>query len=231
MGARSSMTGGKDRKIIVFGAGQIAEVVHFYLGHDSRYEVAAFVVDAQFLKASTLRGLPVVALEEVHTAFPPAAFDAFVAMSFRGLNAPRAAKAAEMEGKGYRLATYLSSKATAWQGLELAPNTFVMEQNVIQPYARIGGNTIVWSGNHIGHHSTIGENCFIASHAVISGAVTIGDFSFVGVNATIRDNISIGKRCVIGAGALILKDAKDGEVYMGSGSEASRVPSHRLPNI
>jgi sugar O-acyltransferase (sialic acid O-acetyltransferase NeuD family) len=220
-----------NKQAIIFGAGQIAEVVHFYLSHDSHYRVAGFVVDAAHFKESTLCGLPVVTAEEALISFPPVRFGVFVAMSFRGLNGPRAQKLSEMEQKGYRAISYLSSKASAWPGLALAPNTFIMENNVVQPYARIGRNTIVWSGNHIGHHATIGDHCFIASHAVISGAVTVGDYSFIGVNATIRDNVRIGTRCVIGAGSLILHDAKDSEVYMGTGSEPSRVPSHRLRNI
>jgi len=81
-----------------------------------------------------------------------------------------------------------------------------MENNVIQPYVKIGRDTILWSGNHIGHHTTIGNDCFIASHVVVSGSVVVGDETFIGVNATLRDNINIGKRNVIGASALILKD-------------------------
>jgi hypothetical protein len=38
-------------KVVVFGVGQLAEVVHFYLSHDSPHEVAAFTVDNQYQKA------------------------------------------------------------------------------------------------------------------------------------------------------------------------------------
>lgn len=218
-------------KVIIFGAGQIAEVIHFYLLHDSPYEVCAFTVDSQYLHEPDCRGLPVIPFEEIVASHSPDEYRIFVAVSFKKVNQLRTEKLQECKGKGYRPINYLSSKASYWPGLTLGENSFVMENNVIQPYASIGNNTIVWSGNHIGHHSTIGDNCFIASHAVISGAVSVGDYSFIGVNATIRDNVRIGQSCVIGAGALILEDTKDHEVYVGARTLPSKVPSNRLRNI
>jgi sugar O-acyltransferase (sialic acid O-acetyltransferase NeuD family) len=217
--------------VVIFGAGQIAEVVHYYLSHDSGHRVAAFSVDAEYVRESTACGLPVVPFEEVERQFPPAKFGIFVAISFRKVNQLRTEKLAAAEARGYAAISYVSTKSSVWSGFKAEPNTFIMEHNTIQPLVRIGRNTIVWSGNHIGHHATIGDNCFIASHAVISGAVEIGDFSFIGVNATIRDNVKVGRSCVIGAGALILNDAQDYEVYMGQATEVSRVPSNRLRNI
>lgn len=217
--------------VVIFGAGQIAEVVHYYLTRDSAHKVRAFCVDAAYLKADSAMGLPVVAFETLEREFPPDRFGIFVAMSFRKVNQLRAEKLAQAEARGYQAISYVHSRATVWDGFVAQPNTFVMDENTIQPYARIGKDTIVWSGNHIGHHTTIGDHCFVASHAVISGSVAIGDFSFIGVNATIRDNVSVGKSCVIGAGALVLKDARDFEVYMGPATEPSKVPSHRLRGI
>jgi len=218
-------------KLVIFGAGQIAEVARFYFENDSQYRVEAFTVDAAYLREASVGGLPVVAFEELAKKYPPDQYRIFVAMSYHRVNALRAEKLASAESLGYRAASYLSSKATAWPGLELGPNCFILEDNTIQPFARIGRNVTLWSGNHIGHHAVIGDHVFVASQAVISGAVTVGDYSFVGVNATIRDNVRIGRSCVIGAGALILQDTKDLEVYVGEASSASKVPSNRLRGI
>lgn len=51
-------------KVIIFGIGQIAEIAHFYLTHDSEHEVVAFTVDKEFLNQNTFHDLPVVAYEE-----------------------------------------------------------------------------------------------------------------------------------------------------------------------
>ena len=139
----------------------------------------------------------------------------FVGVSFKRLNDARTEILKRAQARGFLSTSYLSPRAWAPHDIVLLPNTFIMENNVIQPHVTIGENCILWSGNHVGHHSHIGHNVFIASHAVISGHVRIGDNTFIGVNATIRDNVTIGKRCVIGAGALVLHDVPDDSVVLG----------------
>jgi sugar O-acyltransferase (sialic acid O-acetyltransferase NeuD family) len=216
------------RRLVVFGAKQIAEVCAFYFDHDSDYEVVAFTVDGAFLDASTFAGRPVVPFEEVASRYPPGSHDLFVAVSYQQMNCVRAEKCAAASGMGYTLARYVSSKAITWPTLSIGENTFVMEANVVQPFATIGANTILWSGNHIGHHSRIGDHCFLASHIVVSGGVTVGNHCFIGVNATLRDGIQVADRCLIGAGATVLKDTRPDEVYAAAATEPSRVPSSRV---
>lgn len=219
------------KPLLVFGAGDIAEVAHFYFSHDARRPVAAFTVDAAYVKDSTFCGLPVIPFEEAERQFAPADYDMFVALSYAKLNAIRAEKCREAKRKGYGLATYVSSRATTWPGLEVGENCFILEDNTIQPFVVIGDNVTLWSGNHIGHHARIGSNCFITSHVVVSGGVAIGEGSFIGVNATIRDHVTIGRNVVIAAGSIILQDVADGSVYTQPGAELSKVPSSRLRKI
>ncbi|HKN87578.1 MAG TPA: acetyltransferase, partial [Nitrospiraceae bacterium] len=193
------------KDIVIFGSGQIAEVVHYYLTSEGHRNVVAFTVDETHLKATEVFGLPVVPFETVEERYPPETHEMFVAVSFRRVNRDREEKVLAAEAKGYALASHVSPHATVWTGFVAQPNTIIMENNVIQPFVTVGRNVIMWSGNHVGHHTTIEDNCFIASHAVISGSVRIGEGSFVGVNATIRDNVVIGKRNVLGAGTLILE--------------------------
>lgn len=219
------------RKIVIFGAGEIAELADFYFTHDSEFDVAGFTVDKDYVKAGTFRGRSLVAFDDVAEAFPPTEFGFFVAVSYAKLNDLRAEKAVAARSKGYRLASYLSSRATVFPGFELKENCFILEDNTIQPFARIGSNVTLWSGNHIGHHTIIEDDVFIASHVVLSGGVRIGQGSFVGVNATFRDHVSIGRKCVIGAGALVLEDQPDFSVIAPRGTERAKVPSTRLRAI
>ena len=214
--------------VIVFGVGQVAETVHYYLSRESDHQVVGFTVDGEYQASDSLLGLPVVPFERVAETFPPERCGIYVAMSFRKLNRPRAAKLREAEAMGYRAISHVSPRAVVWDGFVAQPNTFIMEHNTIQPFVTIGRNTIVWSGNHIGHHSTIGDNVFVSSHVVVSGAVSVGDNSFLGVNATLRDNIRIGAYNIIGAGTLILKDTEDFAVYPGKGTEPAAIRSDRL---
>jgi len=219
------------RPLVIFGAGDIAELAHYYFSRGGGCNVAAFAVDAAYLKESTFCGLPVVAFEEVVKAYPPLAYDFFVALSYSKLNQLRKEKYLAAKAYGYQLTSYVSERATVLNDGHIGENCFILEDNTIQPFVTIGNNVTLWSGNHIGHHSTIKDHCFLASHVVVSGGVEIGEQCFIGVNATLRDHIKLGERCVIGAGALLLADAEADGVYLGGATGRARVPSTRLRSI
>ncbi|MDH6591653.1 sugar O-acyltransferase (sialic acid O-acetyltransferase NeuD family) [Variovorax sp. TBS-050B] len=219
------------RKLVIFGTGPIGQLAHAYFSEDSEYEVAAFTVDADYLEGGDFCGLALHAFEEIATRCPPAEYDMFVALSYSKLNSVRKQKYLAAKSMGYRMASYVSSRATVLNLGRIGDNCFVLEDNTIQPFAVIGNNVTLWSGNHIGHHSTIADHCFVASHVVISGGVEIGEQCFLGVNSTLRDHIKVGARCVVGAGSLLLGDAEPDGVYVGAATERSRVPSSRLKAI
>ena len=222
---------GARQPLVVFGAGQIAEVAWHCFVHDSAYEVVGFTVDPRYMGTDRLLGVPVLPYDEAAVRWPAASHSMFVAMAYGRLNQARAETVARVQADGYRCANYVSSRARIAGELVPDSNTFVMELNNLQPFSSLGRNVWLWAGNHIGHHARIGDHCFLASHVVVSGSVEVGESSFIGVNATIRDNVRIGARNVIGAGAVILSDTKDAEVYVGPRTEPSRVPSHRLRSI
>ena len=200
--------------LVIFGAGDIAQLAHFYLTRDSPWRPVAFTVDGAYVKESSFEGLPVIPFEEIQTKHSPTDHSMFVALSYSQVNQVRAAKYTEAKAKGYQLISYVSSKATYF-GTPIGDNCFIFEDNTIQPFTKIGSNVTLWSGNHIGHHSTIGDHSFISSHVVISGGVTIESHCFLGVNSTIRDHVTIGARTVIGMGSMVTKNCDADSVYIG----------------
>jgi hypothetical protein len=69
-------------KIVVFGAGDIARLAHFYFSTDSVHQVVAFTVDAPFRSADSFLDLPLVDFERVVELYPPATHHLFVALSY-----------------------------------------------------------------------------------------------------------------------------------------------------
>lgn len=219
------------KPLVIFGSGEIAQLAHYYFSTDSNYEVVAFAVDASYIQESDFCGLPVFAFEDIAKKYPPDTYYFFVALSYSKLNAVRKEKFIAAKEMGYKLVSYISSRATVLNEGRIGENCFILEDNTIQPFVKIGDNVTLWSGNHIGHHSVIHDHTFIASHVVISGGVEIGEQCFVGVNATLRDHIKIGDRCVVGAGVLLLADAALEGVYIGASAERSSFSSKRLRRI
>jgi sugar O-acyltransferase (sialic acid O-acetyltransferase NeuD family) len=218
-------------KVVVFGVSQWGELAHFYLTHDSPHEVVAFTLDRDYIKEESFKRLPVVAFDELDRKYPPRDYKLFIPISFKRMNHLRAEKYYEAKKLGYELISYVSSKATTFPGFECGDNCFILEDNTIQPFVKIGNNVVMWSGNHIGHHSTIGSHVMITSHVVISGCCVIEPFSFFGVNSTVRDETVVARETLVGMDVTILKDTKEFEVYKATKTEPAGFRSDEIRSL
>jgi sugar O-acyltransferase (sialic acid O-acetyltransferase NeuD family) len=201
-------------QLVIFGASEIAELAHWYFTRDSEHEVVAFTVDRDYRKDDTFLGLPMLDFETITEHYPPEHYHLFVAVSYARMNQVRAAKYTQAKKWGYTLVSYVSSRCTFLSDHPVGENCFILEDNTIQPFVKIGNNVTLWSGNHVGHEAVIEDHCFIASHIVISGHVHIHPYCFIGVNATLHNNITIATATLIGAGAIIAKDTEEKGVYV-----------------
>lgn len=196
------------KKLLIYGGGPIAEVAEYYFRVDSDYEVAAFTNSLDYISKESPRDKPIIAFEDVEKHYPPDRYEMFVAVGYAKTNRVRQMRFEEAKQKGYRCASYISSRSVCHGNL-IGENCFVLENNVIQPFVTIGDNVFLWSGNHIGHHSEIEDNCFISSHVVVSGCCRIGENSFLGVNSTLKDNVKLGRFTVVSSGAVVMKDCPE----------------------
>ncbi|WP_101758428.1 acetyltransferase [Oceanicoccus sp. KOV_DT_Chl] len=218
----------KNKKLVIIGDSAFAEIAYECFTHDSEYEVVGFSVEEEHLEKSSLFGLPVIPFEEIESHFSVRDVEFYAALVYSQLNRLRTRLYSEAKEKGYRAASYISTRAFVWPNVELGEHCFIFEDNTIQPFVRIEKNVVLWSGNHVGHHSVIRENCFIASHAVISGFCDIGRNSFVGVNATLANNISIGEDNWIGLGVTISRTTEADTLFKGEQSEKAKIPARRF---
>ena len=213
---------------VVFGAGDIARLAHYYFSHDSPHDVVAFAVDREYRSDESFLGLPLLDFEGITDHYPPGAHEMFVALSYADMNRSRARKYHEARALGYQLTSYVSSKCTYLSENQPGDNCFILEDNTVQPFVTIGNNVTLWSGNHIGHDSVIEDHCFISSHVVVSGHVHIGQYSFIGVNATLRDSVTIAPETLVGAGAVITRDTVEKGVYAPRAAELRRKRSDEI---
>jgi sugar O-acyltransferase (sialic acid O-acetyltransferase NeuD family) len=217
----------KDRKLVLIGDSAFAEVAYEYFTHDSRYEVVAFAVERAYLNRTGLFGLPVIPLEELSARYAPADHWFYAAVVYTQLNRLRARLYHTAKQMGYAAASYVSPRAFVWRNVELGDHCFVFENNVLQPFVKVGDNVVLWSGNHIGHHSTIGDHCFVSSHVVVSGFCDLGPSCFVGVNATFGNNVTVGADCLVGAGAVVIKNIAADTLVKGNPSDPAKTVSAR----
>jgi len=204
------------KKVIIFGILDTAELAHWYLVNDSEFEVVAFTVHEKYKEMETFRGLPLISFETLEDMYPPSEYSLFAPMTGRNMNQLRERVYLEGKEKGYNYITYISSKATICDN-EIGENCFILEDNTIQPFTKIGNNVVLWSGNHIGHHSVIKDHVFFTSHVVMSGHCIIESHCFFGVNSTIRDYSKISKGTLLAMGGCLTKQkTTEWGVYVGS---------------
>ncbi len=219
------------KKIIIFGTGDNAQLAHYYITLEKKYDVVGFTIDQIYIKDDVFMNLPVKAFETIENNFSPDDCLMFIAIGYTQMNHIRSDRFLESKKKGYKFYTYISPRASCYENVDIGENCFILEDNTIQPFVKIGNNVVLWSGNHIGHHSVIGDHCFITSHVVVSGGVNVGDYSFIGVNATLRDHITIGKECVIGAGSIIMHNINDKDVYVPERTKLYKKKSNELEKL
>ena len=215
-------------ELVIIGTGSQARLAHHYFSNFSDYQVVAFCVHREFIDTEKFCGLDVVPFEEIETLYPSKDYSIFVAVGYSEMNKLRSDLFDKCKEMSYTLPSFISPSCNFLSDEEPGENCFILEDNTIQPFVKIGNNVTIWSGNHIGHDVVIGDHCFITSHVVISGFTIVGKFSFIGVNSTIRDSITIGQRCLIGAGAVIMESTEDDSVWLPPKSSKNHRKSNQI---
>lgn len=221
--------------VIIFGTTNFARIIYQYVtassALDARLNVVAFTVDKAFIKDSdeeSIFGCPVLPFEELEKSFSTKDVEIIVAVGYSNLNRLRKDKYKMIKARGYNLASFVHPSTVITGKVERGEHVLILENNTIQPQAKIGNNVIIWSGNLVGHDSLVEDHVFISSGTNIAGHCKIREGSMLGAGCTVAPAVEIGKECIIGAGALMLKDATAGGVYPGQGSIRSKAPSHRI---
>lgn len=214
--------------IVIFGAGQIAEVAKVYIDAHSEHRILGFTVDAQYINADRFCGLPLIPWERLGDYFPPERCQLLGPLSYRRMNAFRRERYLEGKARGYRFASFIHPHSHIYT-TDIGENCFILEANTIQPFVRIGNNVMIWSGNHIGHHSVIGDHCFLASQIGIAGSTRIGTGCFLAGQVGITEGLTIGDDCLISVRCLVTKDLPSGSVVMRNAPERiANFPSSRI---
>lgn len=68
----------------------------------------------------------------------------------------------------------------------------------------------------IGHDTVIGNYNVVMPSVNISGGVRMGDCNFFGVQSVVLQYLKIGNNIRVGAGSVIMRNTKDGFLYMGN---------------
>ena len=220
------------KKLVIVGIGETAKLAYEYFSYDSDYNVVAFAADTAYIEnGMKLSDLPVVDVNCLEGLYSPDEYSVFVAISGSHLNRNRTSVYKRIKDKGYKMASYISSRAFVWRNVEIGDNCFILENNTLQPFTKIGNNVTLWSGNFIAHSSTVEDNCFITSHVAVSGFCKIGTNTFIGVNSSIVDEAIVSEDNFIIMGSVITKNTEPDRVYRGNPAVEQKVTAKRYCKV
>ncbi|MFG1417578.1 acetyltransferase [Xanthobacter sp. V0B-10] len=216
--------------IVVFGAGQIADVARVYIDACGPDRIVGFTVDAAHRKADRFAGRPLVDWETLERHFPPERVKLLGPLSFRRLNAFRRSRYEEGRARGYSFATFVHPSCSNHAD-KIGENCFILENNTLQPFVTIGDNVIMWSNNHIGHHSKIGDHCFLSSQIGLSSNVVIEPGCFLSGQVGIEYGVTVGADSYLGTCTFIAKSLPRESVVRIEGSPVAPYSSMRLRRL
>ncbi|MEA3135772.1 MAG: hypothetical protein QOC71_53 [Thermoplasmata archaeon] len=212
-GGRMGVPTKSGKRLVIAGAKRLADIAYEFFTTDSEYEVVAFTVDAAYLDATELYGRPVVPFDQVAHLYPPATHEMFVAIATTGMNRLRERLSQQAKQLGYRLATFVSSRAHVASTAKVGPNSIIFPMVHVNTMAEIGEGVLLGTGTIIEHHARIGDYSFLSVNAMVLGEATIGERCFLGAGCIVIDDVKVGADCLLGAGTCIRFDVAPGKVF------------------
>jgi len=201
-------------EIIIYGKGDLAKLIFYYLNTDSDYKVVAFCVDKDYLDSESFLGLPLISIDNIEKYYPPKNYKSLVTVGYKNMRA-RKEMFLRMKSKGYSFINYISSNSIVSNNVRFGENNIILDGCIIEPFVEIANNNILWSSVTVCHNVKIHSHCFIASRTLIGGFSEIKDNCFLGFDSTIIQNIVIEEETLVGAKSLILKNTKKSTKYIG----------------
>lgn len=100
--------------------------------------------------------------------------------------------------------------------VRMGKGNVICAKSFVSCNVKMGDFNLYNVGDGIGHDSRIGNYNVIMPNVNISGGVQIGDENMLGVKATVLQYLKIGNQVRLGANSLLMKNAKDGMLYIGN---------------
>jgi len=214
--------------IIIYGKGDFAKLVYYYLKNDSKYVVCGFCVDEKYLDSEVFCELPLISFESIEKTYPSSSYKIFVAIGYANMRA-RKIMYMKAKDKGYQFINYISSKAYIDSSVVIGVNNIVLQGSTIEAFVEIGDNNIIWASCNISHNVKIESHSFISTQSLIGGFSEIKNNCFLGFNSTVIDNVIIENETLVGAKTLILKNTQKYTKYIGN--PAKKVSTHKNVGI
>ena len=197
------------KKIIIYGVSDFARQLKYYLDRDRTYQIVGFCQDDGYNSVESYEGLPVYSFTEAKK-FTEVEF--LIAVGYSKMNKNREAIYNRLKKSGCRIASYIHPTAVV-QSNSIGEGNIILENTVVEPFAKIGHGNLIWYNVSVAHGNIIGNFNNIAGNASLCGNVIVHNNCFIGNNACVKEGVTVSDYTLIGAQVYMPHDTKEGEVY------------------
>lgn len=201
------------KNIVIFGNGDFARLLKYYIEIDDKRDVVAFTVNGEYIENEEFCGLPVVAFEEIVEKYPPEDYEIIIAIGNSKMNEVRKNIFFQCKEKGYTMANYIHSSCSVHCDITGEGN-ILLENCLIYPFAKIGNCNLLWDHVLISHDCIVGDFNTFSSYADLCGYVKIGNNGYFGKHCILNDFMEIADYTLIGAAAYAKKNTNPYDVVV-----------------
>jgi sugar O-acyltransferase (sialic acid O-acetyltransferase NeuD family) len=205
------------KKLVILGAGGFAEDAFELASSVPGVVVEAFVEGLDKSRCrDTLRGLPIVWIEDVSSLGPEVRSVCAVGSTKRRRFIEEAASL------GVKFTSLVHPSAVVPESVTIGEGTIVGPGVVIAANTQIGNHVLVNRGVLLGHHVEVGDYATLGPGSNVGAYTRIGAQTYVGLGARIVDRITIGDQAGIGAGSLVIREVPPNTLVVGAPAETLR---------
>lgn len=196
-----------EKNLVLYGNGCFAQLMKWYIEHDSIKRIAAFTVEKDCIASSEFEGLPLIPFEEIESQFTPSKTEILICIGYTKMNNIRKRIFYECKKKGYGIAQFIHSSAIL-SDVKLGEGNIILENTLIEPFVSIGSCNLIWYKSTIAHNCMIGDFNTITGMVSICGFVEIKNNCFIGSGAIIRDKLRLNDYTLLGAATYLAHDTQ-----------------------
>ena len=202
----------QQKKFIIFGTGDFSDLLYEMIVYKLGREVACFCVDRKYITSEAIKGIKVVALEELADICSPSEHTVALGFSGKDMFTTRGKKFRDLKAMGYTLENLI------WPGTEpfchLGEGNIVFQNVSVGSFSSMGDGNVLWQGVVLPHHNTLGSFNRMAPSAALSGYAKVGNHCFLGNHSIVKNRVAIADWTLVGAGAYITEDTEPESVVV-----------------
>lgn len=208
------------KDIVVVGTGDFSDLVADTIENDNHRNIAAYVVDAQYLHEPTYRDKPVYAFEDVEKIFDKDKYSFVIGFTGKKMYTQRLEKYNKLKEMGYELENIIHSTASISKTSTMGDGNIILQFAIVANRGQVGNCNVICPKAYVNHDVIIGNANYLAPGFSTTGFSQIGSHCFCGVHSAISNKVKVADFTFIGGGLFISNDTKEYDVYVPPRREA-----------